>query len=405
MSNLKYLLLALCLFGINKANAQEAYLDAALLQYKFDFEPFRNTISQIQTTTRTITRDNGNTIVKAKDIYAALYAIDAERDQKSGFLFYTYAHEKLTIFFANSTGLQAKQTLEVSLDSLFYLEGELRRALGVDLFSDISRSANTLRGVNINNTAESPAPRDLQSVLKDISSILLPFEIQKNLDLCSHLYIVPCYNLYTIPFSCLKRNEKYLINTHSYTLIPSIYDWLAEAQEEVYNPLSNQYLSKSYSACVIGNPTYYQGADSLDKMFNDLPVAMMQSYVAATLFEDMGGENLIYLTQQNASKTNVLQTIPKTRDMIYIATHGVVNMNNPLDESYLAFAPDQSSPTDFWTNREILQTTLQSKVAVLSACNTGIGQNQAVGQFSLANSFYFAGVDDVLVTLWSVDDN
>lgn len=47
---------------------------------------------------------------------------------------------------------------------------------------------------------------------------------------------------------------------------------------------------------------------------------------------------------------------------------------------------------------------LKSKVAVLSACNTGIGQNNAVGQFSLANSFYYAGVNNVLVTLWSVDD-
>ena len=286
----------------------------------------------------------------------------------------------------------------------FNLEKELRAALGVDLLTDKSRAANTDRGVSVNYSTDFPTPRDLNLVIKDVSSVLLPKDIGNTLNLCSHLYIIPCYNLYTIPFSCLKTSNQYLINTHSYTVVPSLYDWLEEAEEEVYDPMGHQYLSKSYSACVIGNPTYYQGADTLDRMFNNLPGAMMQSYRAATLFEDLGGENLTYLTQQNASKTKVLETIPKTRDMIYIATHGVVDMNNPLDKSFLAFAPDQSSSTGFWTNREILQTQLRSMVAVLSACNTGIGQNQSVGQFSLANSFYFAGVNDVIVTLWSVDD-
>lgn len=96
---------------------------------------------------------------------------------------------------------------------------------------------------------------------------------------------------------------------------------------------------------VVGNPTYYKGGDSLDKMFDNLLGAMMQTTVAATLFEEIGGDNLIYLKQNDATKSKVIETITKTRDMIYIATHGVVDMQNPLDGSFLALAPDVQSKT------------------------------------------------------------
>lgn len=343
MKNRAFLFIAI-LFSFLFSSAQDAFFDAALVQYKNDFAFFRNQITELQNGKIPNPRNIENNRVNPSLIYATIKKLDAKREQNSGLLFYSYQNGSLSIFFCTKDGLQQQIRTAISLDSLYSLEQNLRKSLGVDLLESKSRSA---RGISVSQTSDAITPKSTEQCIGEISQVLFPPKIVENLEQCAHLYIIPCYNLYTVPFSCLyvSTEKTYLISKFSYVVVPSLYDWVASADMDVYNPMSNQYLSKSYSVAVVGNPTYYKGGDSLDKMFDNLLGAMMQTTVAATLFEEIGGDNLIYLKQNDATKSKVIETITKTRDMIYIATHGVVDMQNPLDGSFLALAPDVQSKT------------------------------------------------------------
>ena len=49
--------------------------------------------------------------------------------------------------------------------------------------------------------------------------------------------------------------------------------------------------------------------------------------------------------------------------------------------------------------------SLNAKLACLSACNTGFGQiKSGEGVVSLAKGFFYAGVPNVMMSLWSVPD-
>jgi CHAT domain-containing protein len=58
-----------------------------------------------------------------------------------------------------------------------------------------------------------------------------------------------------------------------------------------------------------------------------------------------------------------------------------------------------------WTAREIQQTRLSARLAVLSACQTGLGKAHDAGIIGLARAFQLAGVPRVVMSLWSVYDD
>ena len=111
-------------------------------------------------------------------------------------------------------------------------------------------------------------------------------------------------------------------------------------------------------------------------------------------------------------------------DMIlHIATHGFFKEGQqqedktaPMFNSGLFFA----GANKYWTNdtlevvgedgilraAEIAVMDLsQCRLAVLSACNTGVGQDSDEGVYGLQRAFKLAGTDKILMSLWSVDDD
>ena len=55
---------------------------------------------------------------------------------------------------------------------------------------------------------------------------------------------------------------------------------------------------------------------------------------------------------------------------------------------------------------ELYNLNLNAQLACLSACNTGFGQvRSGEGMVSLAKGFYYAGVSNIMMSLWSVPDN
>ncbi len=92
--------------------------------------------------------------------------------------------------------------------------------------------------------------------------------------------------------------------------------------------------------------------------------------------------------------------------IIHLATHAFLDDRDPL-KSTLVFAENPREDEDgFLKVYELYDMDLEARMVVLSACNTGIGEMLGgEGFMSLARAFYYAGVPNIVLTLWTVSDH
>jgi len=93
-------------------------------------------------------------------------------------------------------------------------------------------------------------------------------------------------------------------------------------------------------------------------------------------------------------------------DILHLAMHTLVNDEDPM-YSKMAFTQEKESKEDGFLNTyEIYNLELNSRLAVLSSCNTGTGKLQkGEGVISLARGFKYAGCPSIVMTMWPVEDN
>jgi CHAT domain-containing protein len=90
-------------------------------------------------------------------------------------------------------------------------------------------------------------------------------------------------------------------------------------------------------------------------------------------------------------------------DFLYFATHGVASSDDPLQGGFL-FLSARHLTDGFWTAQEVQNSRLKAQIAVLSACQTGLGKVHDAGVIGLSRAFQLAGVPRVVMSLWSVND-
>ena len=114
-----------------------------------------------------------------------------------------------------------------------------------------------------------------------------------------------------------------------------------------------------------------------------------------------------------ATETAFKDQAPSAR-ILHIATHGVVDPQNPL-RSYILLAPNEASDSksggfksggndgklEAW---EIMRLDLHADLAILSACETGRGRSaQGEGMLGLSWALLVAGVPSSVVSQWQVE--
>lgn len=93
--------------------------------------------------------------------------------------------------------------------------------------------------------------------------------------------------------------------------------------------------------------------------------------------------------------------------IVHFATHGIANTKNPeLSGILLSMIDDRGNLLNgFLRLNDIFNLKLSANLVVLSACQTGLGQNiQGEGMVGLTRGFMYAGAQRVAVSLWNVDD-
>jgi len=94
-------------------------------------------------------------------------------------------------------------------------------------------------------------------------------------------------------------------------------------------------------------------------------------------------------------------------DILHIASHAILDSRNPF-LSNIIFSGEIKDKTEDGKLflYELFNMNLDAQLVVLSACNTGIGRYFAgEGVVSLASSFFSARVHNLVMSLWSINDN
>jgi CHAT domain-containing protein len=139
-----------------------------------------------------------------------------------------------------------------------------------------------------------------------------------------------------------------------------------------------------------------KGEDTLQ--LRDLPWAEKELKSAASVVQSE-----LYLrgdATEDAFKTNAGRF-----GIIHLATHVILDDKEPLYSKFV-FTKNPASGEDGYLHLyELYNLRLRANLAVLSACQTGIGKNvKGEGMMSLARGFAYAGCPSVVMSLWSIDD-
>jgi CHAT domain-containing protein len=108
-----------------------------------------------------------------------------------------------------------------------------------------------------------------------------------------------------------------------------------------------------------------------------------------------------------ASRAEVLSGLLGQYRYLHFATHGYLDTERPeLSALVLSQFDSGGHPVDgFLRVNDISSSRLSADLAVLSACQTGLGKEvRGEGLMGLTRAFMYAGVPRVIVSLWSVND-
>lgn len=133
------------------------------------------------------------------------------------------------------------------------------------------------------------------------------------------------------------------------------------------------------------------------------------------------GNNPTLITGAKATEKSFVSRSHKKDYILHISTHGFFHDSeafvNPMQNSGLLFANSQQ----YWMNDALVDNInvadgilradeiakldlIGCRLVVLSACQTGLGESNSEGVYGLQRAFKLAGAENILMSLWSVDD-
>ena len=92
-------------------------------------------------------------------------------------------------------------------------------------------------------------------------------------------------------------------------------------------------------------------------------------------------------------------------DIIHLAIHGISDSISHLENRLLFRDPQNKDSTEALYTHELYKLRLKSQMAVLSACESGLGRYfRGEGVYSMSRAFSYAGCPTTVMSLWQIDD-
>ena len=135
--------------------------------------------------------------------------------------------------------------------------------------------------------------------------------------------------------------------------------------------------------------------------FTPLPETRQE---AEAVLSAIGKRNQHLLTGEQANEPRVRSELCKQPEVLHFATHGILSGDLPgLDEAALVLA-ETDGEDGLLTTSEIADLRTGARLAVLSACNTGNGEQvSGEGLMGVSRAFLLSGTRQVVASLWPVD--
>ncbi|APY12704.1 hypothetical protein BWZ22_16395 [Seonamhaeicola sp. S2-3] len=160
-----------------------------------------------------------------------------------------------------------------------------------------------------------------------------------------------------------------------------------------FAPEFNSKMKKNYSITITDSI-------SIDKTYLSLLPQPFSVDLAKEYSNFFNGD---YFINENASK-QVFKNKANEHKIIHIGTHAESNNITP-ELSRLIFAKTNENQDNSLYTYEIYNESLNSNLAILTACETGKPTYQAgEGMISLAHAFNYAGSESILTSLWKIDE-
>ena len=114
---------------------------------------------------------------------------------------------------------------------------------------------------------------------------------------------------------------------------------------------------------------------------------------------------LPHVTRRSEGKAgkDVFLKLAPGHDLIHLAIHGLGDQDQAGNSRLIFFGDEEHAGELF--EYEIFGMELQADLAVLSACESGVGKYENTeGVFSIARAFVYAGCPSIVMSLWRVPD-
>lgn len=209
------------------------------------------------------------------------------------------------------------------------------------------------------------------------------------------LIIIPTGRLGTLPFETLLSHK---IKSEDFKSIPFLIKRFAISYEFSAGLLAQKAKSKSKNdspSIFLCAPIKFPAKDRMD----ELPGTESEVTTIASLFQ--GNSTVAKFEEANESliKSGTLSTY----NYLHFATHGIVDEVDP--ELSRIFLNNSKSEDGNLFAGEIYNLNLNANLAILSACQTGLGKlSKGEGVIGLSRALVYAGAKNIIVSFWSVAD-
>jgi CHAT domain-containing protein/Tfp pilus assembly protein PilF len=248
--------------------------------------------------------------------------------------------------------------------------------------------------------AELYAHRDTTSLNSRAGELyqLLIEPVAGHLDKRRTLVIIPDGVLCAVPFSALYFSGRYLLEDYTVITCPS-----ASVLVRTLSLGGSKRKESFDSLLTLSNPKFnhqlYRGLRPL--LRSEQEAERMRQYYPVSF----------HLSRQQADKQSLLERIDHY-DIVHLATHSLINEQNPLLSSIVLAEPASAE-----TSPEIVSAGSlpayeifglrfnRTRLVILASCRSGLMvQPRSNGLGGLAHAFFSARVPTVIASLWDVDD-
>lgn len=325
-----------------------------------------------------------STKIKAKifDVELGLEGLEMDKRERYS-SFYKYEDFDFDfVKFQENLSKEQKVLKYEFLDSLLYIYEITLDEVAVSSIDSIQNV--DLKVQHFVDLVREPSSKlsELHELGSALTMMLIPDDEYKE------LLIVPDGILNYLPFDILRTEDTYLIDTYTIRYATSLALLANEGEDSPIN--SSLIVAPSYEDYMLSDQqlAVRGAAYNLDGALAE----------ADAIAEIISADKM---ARRDARKASFVERAGDY-DLLHLSMHSFMNDDDPELSSLVFFDGDDENELFI---SELYGMNLDAKLAVLSACNTGVGKEKTgEGMVSVNQAFAYAGVPSVVSSLWSAPD-